>query len=46
VRVLLGNGCFCGSTVLAWRKYATLLSVLGVMAGINEQLEMRNFVEL
>jgi hypothetical protein len=26
VRVLLGNGCFCASTVLAWSKYATILS--------------------
>jgi hypothetical protein len=25
VRVLLSNGCFCGSTVLAWSKYATVL---------------------
>jgi hypothetical protein len=26
VRVLLNNGCFCGSAVLAWSKYATVLS--------------------
>jgi hypothetical protein len=25
VRVLLSNGCFCGSTVLAWNKYTTVL---------------------
>jgi hypothetical protein len=25
-RVLLSNGSFCGSTVLAWSKYATLLT--------------------
>jgi hypothetical protein len=24
VRVLLRNGCFCGSTVLAWGKYAAI----------------------
>jgi hypothetical protein len=24
VRVLLSNGCFCGSTVLAWSKYVTI----------------------
>jgi hypothetical protein len=24
VCVLLSNGCFCGPTVLAWSKYATL----------------------
>jgi hypothetical protein len=26
LHVLLSNGCFCGSTVLAWSKYATVLS--------------------
>jgi hypothetical protein len=32
VRVSLSNGCFCGSTVLAWNKYATkyILSRVGV----------------
>jgi hypothetical protein len=25
VRVLLSNGCFCGSTILAWSKYATII---------------------
>jgi hypothetical protein len=24
VHVLLRNGCFCGSTVLAWSKYVTI----------------------
>jgi hypothetical protein len=28
VCVLLRNGCFCGSTVLAWGKYATILSLV------------------
>jgi hypothetical protein len=25
VRVLLSDGCFYGSTILAWSKYATIL---------------------
>jgi hypothetical protein len=25
-RLLLSNGCFCGSTVLAWSKYVTIFS--------------------
>jgi hypothetical protein len=27
-RVLLRNGCFCGSTLLAWYKYATIFSTI------------------
>jgi hypothetical protein len=30
VRVLLRNSCFCGSTVLAWGKYATISTLTGV----------------
>jgi hypothetical protein len=28
VRVLLSNGCFCGSAVLVWSKYATVLNFI------------------
>jgi hypothetical protein len=28
VHVLLRNGCFCGSTVLAWSKYGTVYFIL------------------
>jgi hypothetical protein len=33
--VLLSNGCFCGSTILAWSKYTTISTIFNFFILVN-----------